>query len=92
MPNTSPAWLLKLPLIVCALALASCSATPPILPPPLVIEREIPPLPKAAKQPAPPPVCVQSCSDGLTMLRLQLLPSPMRLGEPASSASAPTRL
>jgi hypothetical protein len=51
----------------------------------------IPALPAAAKQPAPPPICLRSCVSGLTSERVSLRDMPIRLGSPASPASAPTK-
>ncbi len=87
MPNTLPASLRKLMLIACAALLASCSATPPISPPPSVLRNEIPPLPAAARQPKSES---PSWSARLTTLRQTLQLQQTAPASPASSASAAT--
>lgn len=90
MPNTSPAWLLKKLLVALTLLLSACGAAPVSSPPIPVAPPRIPALPQAARQPKPPVICLQTCSNGLTTERVSLRDMPIKLGLPASSASAPT--
>lgn len=50
----------------------------------------IPPLAKEARQPSPPKICTQWCSDGLMKLRTKLLDSLTKAAPPADSANETT--
>ena len=63
---------------------------PPVLTPPAVLPPAIPALPVQARQPKPPPICLPTCSAGLTRLRMELLDSltsPPPQAKPASAAT-----
>jgi len=68
------------------LLLAAGCATPS-----LRYDSTAPQLPAAAMQPAPPPICLPTCSAGLMKLRTQSLDLLIERTQPASDASAPTR-
>ncbi len=90
MLNTSHAPLWSKTFVVLTLLLSACVSAPVSSPQP--VERaKIPPLPEAAKQPTPPASCSPTCSYSLTSLRVKLRDTPIRLGSPASPASAPTK-
>lgn len=75
-------------LLMPALLLTACGATPPLsqpVPPPLV-----PPLPAAARQPMPPPVCSPNCSEGLRIELQSWRIMPTEPAPPGKPASAPT--
>jgi hypothetical protein len=77
--------MLMLPLLL----VAACGHTPPVFWPPVVVEPpKIPPLPVQARQPPPPPICSPTCSEGLMLLRRELLDTLTRAEPPASPASA----
>jgi hypothetical protein len=70
------------------LLLQGCSTA---LPPPVVVRPPpLPPLPIQARQPAPPTLCVISCSLGLSTLLDSLLLTPTPLTSPAKPVSATT--
>ncbi len=77
--------LLALPMLVSACAGVSQPSPPVVVPPPA-----IPPLPAAARQPTPPPICSPTCSAGLTKLRKELLDMLTKHTSPAEPASART--
>lgn len=91
MSNTKPELRLKLTCAALMLLLSACASAPSSSPLPPVEPARVPALPAAAKQPAPPPICLPTCSAGLTRLRVTLADTPIRLGSPASSASAPMK-
>ena len=62
--------LLALSLLVMGCA---CVQPPPPQPPVVVPPPEVPPLPQSARQPAAPPLCSPTCSDGLKRLLDSLL-------------------
>ena len=55
------------------LASACAHKSPPSPPPAVVPPPAIPALPHQARQPTPPPICLPTCSAGLTRLRMELL-------------------
>ncbi len=77
------ALMLLLPLLLSA----GCALPPK---PPLVVAVPVPPLPPAARQPAPPEICVPTCSAGLVRLLSELQSMLTAAAPPASSASAAT--
>lgn len=82
----------KLPqrlLVACAVLLQACASNSPQHVPVAVQAAQVPPLPTQARQPTPPPICLPTCSDGLTKLYRELQDSLTRLTTPASPASAP---
>jgi len=73
-------------LIALALLLSGCSNVlrkPPAQP-------HVPALPQVARQPAPPPLCQPTCSEGLAKLLDSLQPSPTSAAQPGQPASAPS--
>ena len=76
--------------IALLLLLPACATVSPPLPPSVIAPPAIPPLPLAARQPAPPELCMLTCSDGLSLLLDSLLLSPGSAATPARSASSPT--
>ncbi len=76
-----------LTLALLALLVSGCAhnSSPPVLRP-----AEVPPLPPQARQPAKPPICSTTCSDGLTKLRTKSLDSLTSPTPPAQPANAPT--
>lgn len=82
------ALMLMLPAI---LASGCASVSPSSLPPSVVQAPANPPLPAQARQPKPPPICLNGCSKGLMTLRTELLNSLTNPTPQASPASAPTK-
>lgn len=74
-------------LLLLGLLLSGCGTVSKPLPPPVVRPAAIPPLPIQAKQPAPPEICLPTCSAGLTRLRERLQRLPMPHGQPAKPAN-----
>ncbi len=77
-----------------ALLLAACSSgSPPYSPPPVVVKpAAIPALPVQARQPKTPPMCSQTCSEGVSQLLDSWLPTqtkPEAQGNPASDPMTP---
>lgn len=78
---------LRAPMLLALVMLASgCASNSP---PPVLQPAAIPPLPQAARQPKPPPICSQTCNAGLTKLRMKLLDMLTPPAMPASPANAP---
>ena len=73
-------------LLLLLLLFAGCS-TPRLVP----VVQPAPPLPKEARQPAPPPLCQPSCSDGLLRLLESWQRPPTSEEQPGTPASAPTK-
>jgi len=74
-----------------ALLVSGCaSMSRPSQPPSVVEAAKIPPLPKQARQPKPPSICLPTCSAGLTTLRTELLDSLTKPTPQDQPASAPT--
>src|SRR5215813_8471459 len=71
-----------------AVLLASAYATN--APPPASTRK--PELPSEARQPTPPDVCLQTCSEGWQRLRTEVSTSLTQAGVPASVASGPAPL
>lgn len=81
-------WLL--PLLILLLLVLCTSACSPLPSAPANAQAVTPPLPAPARQPAPPPWCLPTCSAGLTRERENWLPTLTLPESPASPASAPT--
>ena len=76
--------------VLLGLLVSGCATVSPSLPPPVVQPPAIPTLPMQARQPKSPPICLPTCSAGLTRLRMELLDSltsPQPLAKPASAAT-----
>ena len=77
-----------MPLVVLALLSAGCvTKSPPTVPPSEPARR--PALPKEARQPPTPSICLPTCSDGLTLERESWRASLTKGAPPAQPASAP---
>jgi len=77
-----------MPLVVLALLSAGCAtkSLPTVLP---SEPARRPPLPKEARQPPTPLICLPTCSDGLTLERENWRASLTKGARPAPPASAP---
>ncbi len=63
-----------LTLMLPAMLASGCASVSPNSPPPSVVPAPAnPPLPAQARQPKPPPICLNGCSKGLMLLRTELL-------------------
>ena len=89
-PNVKPN-LRGVTLSLLALLLTACSSVSQPLSPQPVEPARIPPLPQAARQPNPPPICSLSCNAGLTKLREELARSLTSPDAPASSSKEELR-
>lgn len=77
-----------MPLVVLALLSAGCvTKSPPTVPPSEPARR--PALPKEARQPPTPSICLPTCSDGLTLERESWRESLTKGARPVPPASGP---
>lgn len=90
MKNVNVKLPLLLPLLLAMLVCACAPLNPGSAQPSQQSRAPVPPLPTEARQPTPPPICLPTCKEGLTTLRIELLDSLTKAAAPGSPASAST--
>ncbi len=80
MKNVNVKLLLAMLLMPLLLGSACAPQKPDSVPPSQLGRAPVPPLPTEARQPTPPSVCLPTCLEGLTKLRMELLDSLTKAG------------